>query len=106
MIERFDIRRALKEAAVDEKVMTVDRDEVLAAGDGSGRADEGQLSHVTTVEKAMALGRPAEAYCSAQRSISASGSVSSIKTAPVAFRKSRAIAPNSLEMPPDRGGRR
>jgi hypothetical protein len=41
VVERFDLQRALKEAAIDEKVMTVDRDEVLAAGDGSGRADEG-----------------------------------------------------------------
>lgn len=45
VIEGFDLARPLEESAIDEEPLSGGRDEVLAAGHGARRADEGQLSH-------------------------------------------------------------
>jgi hypothetical protein len=39
-IEGFDVARALVEPAIDEKMMTIDRDQMFASGYGTGRADK------------------------------------------------------------------
>src|SRR5580698_375345 len=45
VIESLDLARPLKESAIDEEALSLGRDEVLAAGYGARRADEGQVSH-------------------------------------------------------------
>jgi hypothetical protein len=46
VVERLRRVRALEQPAVDVHVLAVaEREQVLAAGDGAGRADERELSH-------------------------------------------------------------